>query len=45
MFIAIGTLIALLLVAFIAGAITVPVVFYLVVTSRGRMVAHSVSHQ
>lgn len=45
MFIAIGTLIALLLLAFIAGAVTVPVVFYLIVTSRGRIVAHKVPHQ
>lgn len=45
MFIAIGTLIALLLLAFIAGATTVPLIVYFVVTTRGRIVAPAVNRK
>lgn len=39
MFIATTTLIFLLLGAYLLGIITVPFIFFLVITSRGRIVA------
>lgn len=39
MFIATGTLIIMFLGAYLLGLVTVPLIFLLIVTSRGRIVA------